>query len=125
MANAVNKARSVSGQARPSLERKSSEFCASTSGGLPPESETGPRSENTGKKILSDLGDGSGSLSVDDGCLSLESNVLRSCNSLPRMPSEDSKCLGMPQACVLATVDNIVGARANFDEVRSDLIEVI
>ena len=65
----------------------------------------------------------SGSLSVDDGCLSLESNVLRSCNSLPRMPSEDSKCLGMPQACVL-TVDNIVGARANFDEVRSDLIEV-
>ena len=30
----------------------------------------------------------------------------------------------MPQACVLATVDNIVGARASFDEVRSDLIEV-
>ena len=49
--------------------------------------------------------------------------MLRSCNSLPRMPSEDSKCLGMPQACVLATVDNIVGARANFDKVRLDLIE--
>ena len=97
---------------------------ASRSGGSPPGLETGPRSENTGENILSDLGDGSGSLSVDDGCLSLESNVLRSCNSLPRMPSEDSKCLGLPQACVLATVDNIVGARASFDEVRSDLIEV-
>ena len=30
---AVNKARSVSGEAKPLLERKSSEFCASTSGG--------------------------------------------------------------------------------------------
>ena len=57
---AVNKARSVSGEAKPLLERKSSEFCASRSGGSPLGLETGPRSENTGENILSDLGDGSG-----------------------------------------------------------------
>jgi len=130
--NAVNKARSVSGRAKPLPERKSGEFCVSMSGGPSPELETGPRSESTGKKILSDLGDGSGSLSVDDGCLSLGSNLLRSCNSLPRISLDDSKCLGMPQACVLATggqvvvseVDKMVGASASFDEVHSDLIAV-
>ena len=51
--NAVNKARSVSGEAKPLLERKSGEFCASRSGASPPGLETGPRSENTGKNILS------------------------------------------------------------------------
>ena len=60
----MNKARSISGEAKPLLERKSSEFCASTSGGSPPGLETGPRSENTGKNIPSDLGDGSGSCEV-------------------------------------------------------------
>ena len=96
--NAVNKARSVSGRAKQKLlERKSSESSVSTSGGLPPELENGPRSESTDKTILSDLGDGSGSSFVDDGCLSLESNLLRSCKSLPRMSLSDSKCLGMCQ----------------------------
>ena len=69
----MNKARSVSGQAKQKLpEQKSSEPCVSTSGGLPPELENGPRSEITDKSMLSDLSDGSVSVFVDDGYLSRE-----------------------------------------------------
>ena len=94
--SAVNKVRSESGQAKQKLiEQKSSEPCVSTSGGLPPELENGPRSEGTGKNTLSDLSDGSVSVFVDDGYLSHESNLLRSCNSLPRILLSNSKYLGI------------------------------
>ena len=85
------------------LEQKSSESCASTPGDLPPELKNGSWSENTDKIQRSDSSDGSESVSVDDGCLSHESNLLRSCNSLPRILLADSKYLSKYQACLMDT----------------------
>ena len=93
--NAANMARSVSDQAKQKLpERKCGESSVSMLGCLPPELGKGSRSESTDKKPkLSDLGDGSGSLFVDDGCLSHvhESKDVRSCNSLPLVPLSEPK----------------------------------
>ena len=81
------------------IEQKSSESCASTSGDLPPELENGPRSENTDKSYVLIRAMGVKRVSVDDGCLSHESKLLRFCNSLPRILLADSKSLSKHQAC--------------------------
>ena len=61
--------KSVSEQSKQKLpEQKCGESCVSTLGCLPPELGNDSRSESTDKTTLSDWGDGSGSLFVDDGC---------------------------------------------------------